>query len=134
MSHDYDTRNKKKSAEMSQDSLDKLEKSIVQGINRLEDEIINLNDIVIKNFQDENARLKEKCEKLENRVAILESNHNDLAQYGRRNNVVFSGIPENVPDNNLESTVISVLPDIDVQVEPRNIEASCRIGKPTSKA
>ena len=29
--------------------------------------------------------------------------------YGRRNNVVFSGIPENVPDNNLESTVISVL-------------------------
>ena len=119
---------------MSQDSLDKLEKSIVQGINRLEDEIINLNDIVIKNFQDENARLKEKCEKLENRVAILESNHNDLAQYGRRNNVVFSGIPENVPDNNLESTVISVLPDIDVQVEPRNIEASCRIGKPTSKA
>ena len=101
MSHDYDTRNKKKSAEMSQDSLDELEKSIVQGINRLEDEIINLNDIVIKNFQDENARLKEKCEKLENRVAILESNHNDLVQYGRRNNVVFSGIPENVTDNNL---------------------------------
>ena len=46
--------------------------------------------------------LKGKCEKLENRVAILESNHNDLAQYGRRNNVVFSGIPENVTDNNLE--------------------------------
>ena len=107
MSHDYDTRNKKKSAEMSQDSLDKLEKSIVQGINRLEDEIINLNDIVIKNFQDENARLKEKCEKLENRVAILESNHNDLVQYGRRNNVVFSGIPENVTDNNLDSIAIS---------------------------
>ena len=46
--------------------------------------------------------LKGKCEKLENRVAILESNHDDLAQYGRRNNVVFSGIPENVTDNNLE--------------------------------
>ena len=119
---------------MSQDSLDKIEKSIVQSINSLKDEIINLKDIVIKDLQDENAWLKEKCEKLENRVAILESNHNDLAQYGRRNNVVFSGIPENVPDNNLESTVISVLPDIDVQVEPRNIEASCRIGKPTSKA
>ena len=28
---------------------------------------------------------------------ILESNHNDLAQYGRWNNVVFRGIPENVP-------------------------------------
>ena len=56
-----------------------------------------------------------------------------MAQYGRRNNVVFSGIPENVPDNNLESTVISVLSDIDVQVEPRDIEACHQIGKPTSK-
>ena len=81
-------------------------------------------------MQDENARLKVKCE---NRVGILESNHNDLAQYGRRNSVVFSGIHENVPDNNLESMVISVLPDIDVQVEPRDIEVCHRIGKPTSK-
>ena len=74
MSHDYNTRNKKKSAEMSQDSLDKLEKSIVQTINSLKDEIINLKDIVIKNLQDENARLKEKSKQFENRVAILESN------------------------------------------------------------
>ena len=82
---------------MSQDSLDKLEKSIIQSINSLKDEIVNLKDIVIKNLQEENARLKVKFEKLENRVAILESNHNDLAQYGRWNSVVFSGIPENVP-------------------------------------
>ena len=47
MSHDYNTRNKKKSAEMSQDSLDKLEKSIVQSINDPKNEIINLKDIVI---------------------------------------------------------------------------------------
>ena len=87
---------------MSQDSLDKLEKSKIQSINSLKDEIINMKDIVIKNLQEENARLKVKFEKLENRVAILESNHNDLVQYGRRNNVVFSGIPENVTDNNLE--------------------------------
>ena len=118
---------------MSQDSLDKLEKSIVQSINGLKDKIINLKDMVIKYLQDENARLKEKCEKLENRVAILESNHNDLAQYGRQNNIVFSGIPENVPDNNLESTVISVLSDNDVQVKPRGIEVCHRIGEPTSK-
>ena len=58
---------------------------------------------------------------------------NDLAQYGRQNNIVFSGIPENVPDNNLESTVISVLSDNDVQVEPRGIEVCHRIGEPTSK-
>ena len=48
---------------MSQDSLDELEKSILQSINSLKDEIINLKDIVIKNLQDENARMKVKCEK-----------------------------------------------------------------------
>ena len=104
-----------KSVEMSQDSLDKLEKSIFQSINSLKDEIINLKDTVVKNFQDENTRLKVKCENLENRVAILESNYNDLAQHGSRKNVVFSGIPKNVRENILESTVISVLSDIDVQ-------------------
>ena len=56
-------------------------------------------------MQDENARLKVKWEKLENILAILESNHINLAQYGRHNNVVFSGVPESVPDNNLDSMV-----------------------------
>ena len=107
---------------MSQDSLDKLEKSVVQSINSLKDEIINLKDMVT-NLRDQNTRLRAECAKLENRVVILESNHNDLAQYGRHNNIVFSGIPKNVPDNNLESTVISVLSEIDVQVESRDIEA-----------
>ena len=84
-------------------------------------------------MQDENARLKVKWEKLENTFAILESNHINLAQYGRHNNVVFSGIPESVPDNNLDSMVISALLDIDVLVEPTDIEVCHRVGKPISK-
>ena len=71
MSHDYNTRNNKKSAEMSQDSLDKLEKAIFQSVNGLKDEIINLKHIVIKNLQDENARLKEKCENLKTELPYL---------------------------------------------------------------
>ena len=63
-------------------------------------------------MQDENARLEEKCEKLEYRVAILESNQNDLVHYGTHNNVIFSGTPENVPNNNFASTVISVFSDM----------------------
>ena len=74
-----------------------------------------------------------KLEKLENRVTILESKDNDFAQYGSCNNAVFSGIPENVPDNNLESFVISALFDIDVEVEPRDIKARQRIATPSSK-
>ena len=47
----------------------------------MKDEMINLKGIVIKHLHDESARLKIKCEKkLEKRVAIPESNHNDLAQ------------------------------------------------------
>ena len=37
--------------------------------------------------------------------------------------LVISGIPENIPDNNLESTVILVVFDTDVQVEPKDSEA-----------
>ena len=45
MSHDYNTRNEKRTIEMSQDSLDKLQKSIVQSIiNSLKDEIVNLKE------------------------------------------------------------------------------------------
>ena len=67
----YNTR-KEQGAEMSQEYLDKWEESIIQSISSLKDETINIQDIVIKNLQDENARLKMKCEKLENRAAILE--------------------------------------------------------------
>ena len=42
---------------------------------------------------------------------------------------VIKGIPENLPDNNLESTAISVLSDIDLPVEPRDIETCHRIDR-----
>ena len=47
--------------------------------------------------------------------------------------IVFSSIPMNVSNNSLESTLISVLSDVDVRVKPRDTEACHRIGKPTSK-
>ena len=53
-----------------------------------------------------------------------------MAQYGRRNNVILSGIPESVSEDVLEESVISVLSDIDVLVESQNIEACHRFGKP----
>ena len=118
---------------MTQDYLDKLKQSIIQNINSLEDEIINLRYIVIKNIQDKNAIFKIGYEKVESRVTILESNHNDLAQYGRRNNVVFSSIPENMSDNSLKKTVILVFSDIDIETALRHIDPCHEVGKPTSK-
>ena len=111
---------------MTQDYLDKLKQSIIQNINRLEDEIVNLRYIVIKNLQDKNAILKMGYEKIESRVTILESNHNGLAQYGRRNN-------ENMSKNSLEKTVILVFSDIDIETTLRHIDPCHQVGKPASK-
>ena len=52
-----------------------------------------------------------------------------MAQYGQRNNVVLSGIPELVSEDVLEKSVISVLAD-DVFVESQDIKACHRFGKP----
>ena len=116
MSHDYNTRTKKESL-VSSECLQILEANIINNINSLKDEIISLKDTVIKRLQEENERLRVKCQQLENRLAFIESSHDALEQYGRRNNLVISGIPDSVQDSELESTVTSILSDIDVNVE-----------------
>ena len=131
MTHEYNTRTKKE-AVVSNEALAKVEENIISTINCLKEEIINLKDIVIKRLQEENKKLREKCSKLENDVISNESSVNALEQYGRRNNIVVSGIPLHVSDRDLEETVISVLFDIEVNVSPNDVEAYHRIGKPDS--
>ena len=67
---------------------------------------------------------------MEKQCSKYESDHNALAQYGRRNNIVLSGIPESVSEDVLEESEISVLADIDVSVESQHIEACHRFSKP----
>ena len=104
MKHDYNTRHWHESVSKNDSAsnhvpLVKLEENIINCTNNLKEEIVNLKDIVIKRLQDENERLRVKCCTLENKVVILEQNLNSLGQYGRRNNLVLSGIPEIIPDN-----------------------------------
>ena len=54
--------------------------------------------MIIENLQAENEHLREKFCSLESIVTSLESNQNKLEQYGRRNNVEVSGIPDLVKD------------------------------------
>ena len=70
--------------------------------------------MVIKNLQNEEKKLRQKWEQLERCCAKYESNHNALAQYCHRNNVIQSGIPDSVSDDTLEESVVSVLADVDV--------------------
>ena len=121
---------------LQQNIIDSLKDEISNGNSRLKDEISNLKDTVIKRLQEENQILRQKCNKLEAKIVKLETEQNSLAQYGRRNNIVISGIPDSIDDSNLENTIISMMSDINVNNEGNDIEACHRFGKPdvTSKS
>ena len=127
MTHEYNTRTKKE-AVVSNEASAKVEENIISTINCLKEEIRNLKDIVIKRLQEENKQLREKCSKLKNDVVSNEFAVYALEQYGRRNNIVVSGISGHVSERDLEGTLISVLSEIEVNVF-RN-DACHRIGKP----
>ena len=131
MIHGYITRGKKQEPVMNnQDQMKSTEDNIVNRISSLKEEIINLKEIVIRNLQDKNEKLSRRYKQLEKRCSKYESDHNALAKYDRRKNIVLSGIPESISEDVLEESVTLVLADIDISVESRDIEACHRFGKP----
>ena len=85
--------------------------------------------MIIINLQAENKRLREKVSNLEDKVTSLKLNQNKPGQYGRRNSIDVSGIPDSVEDNGLEEKIISVFASIGIDVKSNDIEAYHRIGK-----
>ena len=106
-----------------------LEKKILSRFDGLIKELLNLKDVIIKDLQLENQRLRMKVKNLENKFMSLEINGNHLEQYGKRNNLKITGIPDDVSDENLEEKVIHVLSEIQVNVSSSDIEACHRIGQ-----
>ena len=136
--HDHNTRSKKHLS--FEDAMEKMESNILEQISSskvdvrsMKDEFLNMKDVVIKRLQDENALLRSRCSKLEDKVVSLESSVNQVEQYGRRNNIVISGIPDDVADDGLEDAVTSIMVDVDVIVQNGDIEACHRIGKSDQK-
>ena len=74
--------------------------------------------------------MPQKCNKLEPKIDKLDTGQNFLAQYERINNIVINGILVSIEDKNLENTVISMMSDINLNVEENDIEACHRFGKP----
>ena len=68
-----------------------------------------MKDIIIKELQGDNERLRMRCSHLENKLASLKTSTNPLEQYGRRNNLVLRGIPDTIVHDELESRVTSGL-------------------------
>ena len=52
-----------------------------------------------------------------------------LEQYGRRNNIEITGIPDTVEDNELENNVIVIFDAISVEAKSANFEDCYRVGK-----
>ena len=98
-----------------------LKDEISNGNSSLKDEINNLKDRVIKRLQKENQNLRQKCNKLEAKMVKLETEQNSLVHYGRRDNLLISGIPDSIDDNNLENTVIFMMSGINVNIEEIDI-------------
>ena len=133
--HQYSTRGASNSDNVNGQSnetnilISSLKASFEKSFNDLKDEIINLKDVIIKNLLDENSTLKSKISTLEKRVEKLEMENNQLGQYGRRNNLEISGIPDEIYGSSLEKTSIEILKSINVDVETSQIEACHRVGK-----
>ena len=143
MTHEYNIRSKMvDTVATTEEDLTRLQQNITgslkgeisNGNSSLKDEINNLKDTVIKRLQEENQNLRQKYNKLEAKIVKLETEQNSLAQNGRRNNIVISGIPDSIDDNNLENTVISMMSDINVNIEENGMEACHRFGKPDVKS
>ena len=77
----------------------------------------------------ENERLRNRVSYLNKRIVTLDSNHNMLEQYGRRNNIEITGIPDTVQDNELENKVIGIFDIIGVEANSADFEDCHRVGK-----
>ena len=94
----------------------------------LDNELLNMKDVIIKNLQVENEHLRKKVNVLENKILTLESEHNSLEQYGYCNNIEITGIQDSIPDQILEEKVVDILNEISANVSPKDIEACHHIG------
>ena len=101
----------------------------MENITNLKDEVINVNDIIIKYLEDENKRLKTKVNVQENKIIDLEIQNNNVDQYIRRTNVEISIIPQSVNDNQLEDKAIDILKARDVNITTNETEACHRLAK-----
>ena len=118
---DYNTRSKE--ATIVTDTLSKIKSTLMTFISKLKDEIINLKEIIIKEFKDDKALLASRVVKLEDKIKNLEIKNNNLNQYNCKNNVEVSGIPEVVSGTNLENTEVIIFNVIDVKISNSDIEA-----------
>ena len=102
-------------------------------ISNLCNQISKLNDIITQlhstneKIRSELAVVKNVNKKLEVRIINLEKNQAKSEQYSRRNNIELSGIPNDIPEDNLDKVLIDICHDSGLEIEPKDIEGCHRL-------
>ena len=111
------------------EEMSKLKAELVGEFRTVKDEIIDLKEVIIQNLRNECNRLNNVVSEMSLKIVDLESKCNSLEQYGRRNNLEISGIPDSVDQTDLEDKVVEIFDKIGVDLSNDEIEACHRIGK-----
>ena len=111
------------------EEMSKLKAELVGEFRTVKDEIIDLKEVIIQNLRNECNRLNNVVSEMSLKIVDLESKCNSLEQYGRRNNLEISGIPDSVDQIDLEDKVVEIFDKIGVDLSNDEIEACHRIGK-----
>ena len=83
-----------------------------------------MKEVIRKCLQDESTLLRStRCSKLEDKIVLLESSVNHVEQYGWRNSIAITGIPQIIADDELEDTATSIMEDVDGVIQNGDIEA-----------
>ena len=88
-----------------------------------------IKDSITEALHEENSLLHQKIEKLDSHISVLEIDSNKQDQYNRRNHLDIQGIPDSVPDDQLEEKVIKIFNQINVKINTFDIEDCHRMGK-----
>ena len=84
------------------EEMSKLKAELVGEFRTVKNEIIDLKEVIIQNLRNECNRLNNVVSEMSLEIVDLESKCNSLEQYGRRNNLEISGIPDSVDQTDLE--------------------------------
>ena len=90
-------------------------------LTKISEDISEMRNEIIKNLVEENKKLQEKVKNLEEKINQVAVSTESTNQYGRRNNIEISGIPDFVKDEDLEDTVKDILDKIDKKEVHRSI-------------
>ena len=88
-------------------------------ISNLSNQISKLNDTIFQ-LHSTNEKISSDLLVVKEQIISLEKSHAKSEQYSRRNNIELSGIPNDIPEDNLEKVVIDICGTTAVKVTERS--------------